>query len=289
MITKSREIMTDWLSEDSNIQESEILGILEKQFNTFLNSKYPELQEEGGSIKEDIFRWVKKFLRKQNELTDVEAIQAKFLERAQVECKQALPTEENRKKNLGLTRKEFKSMLKELQEGDEKIIETVYLSHFDKCTSYLRRQHGCNEDEAHEASLDALLEIRKDLIEEKIFYGNLAYYFTYRAKSKLFKMRSKKKTTFSSMEEVDIPDEEMIERNLQQEELNFQVAEAMKQLSSECRSILRQYYFEDLNLKEIAQNLGKSHDAVRQEARRCRNKLRKYLGETFYEKFQTES
>ena len=140
-------------------------------------------------------------------------------------------------------------------------------------------------ESAHESTLEALLEIRKDLIGEKIFYGNLAYYFTARAKSKLYKANLKQKESYSSIDGMEFVDDEQIEKNIHEDQLRNLLKEALSKLCDNCQDILKQYYYEELTLKEIAVLMNKKHDAIRQEARRCRNKLKNLLGEKFYQRF----
>jgi len=59
------------------------------------------------------------------------------------ECKSFLPTEANKKRNLNLTQQEFKQLVKDLQNGDETLIEKMYLAHFGKCIAFLRTRAKC--------------------------------------------------------------------------------------------------------------------------------------------------
>ncbi len=177
--------------------------------------------------------------------------------------------------------------MRRLQAGDEQLIERVYLNHFQRCVQFLIHRCGSNYDDAYNCTMDALLEIRKDLINERIFYGNLDYYFTKRAKGKLYKLRGRqsKQLPKVDIEGLDFEDEERIESEMAETELRETIAEAFKKLCDDCRGILRQYYYEERTFKEIAESLKKSHAAIRKQATRCRDKLRKHLGEHFYERF----
>lgn len=266
----------------TSIEMKRVFDLLKNQFPQWMQERYPELKSEMTCIKKDVVKKIEKKFRNGNVILHPEHLTKLFFEIAENECKLAIPTEKNLQKNLGLSRKAFKQQIRDLQNGDDSLIETVYLAHFEKCVSFLMRQCSSSYDDAHEASLNALLEIRQDLINEKIFYGNLAYYFTARAKVKLFKLNSKLKKSITSLDEADeLEDDETIERDIHESEIKQLVAEGINKLCKNCKEILEQYYYEDKSFKEIAIKMQKSHSAIRQEARRCRNKLRTHLGESF--------
>ncbi len=86
---------------------------------------------------------------------------------------------------------------------------------------------------------------------------------------------------------MEFQDEEYIERNVHQSQLRELLNSALKKLCNDCESILKQYYYDDLALNEIAETMNKKHAAIRQKARRCRDKLRGILGESFYQQFSS--
>ena len=57
----------------------------------------------------------------------------------------------------------------------------------------LIRAYNCTHEEAYESTIDALYDLRKDLIRNKVMYGNLASYFNRRAALVLFKKKRKSK------------------------------------------------------------------------------------------------
>ena len=248
---------------------------------------YPTLKNQSSDILGDVYR------RVQKEILKIEVDQKVFETSktiwflTQIECRLALPSTENKKKNLGLSRAEFKTLCAQLKDGDETLIEKVYLSHFKKCTSYLMYNEKSNAELAHSCTMEALIEIRKDLLADRILYGNLGYYFTNRAKSKLFKHRVRKKENHLSLDGLDVEDEERTERELIQEELTVLVKEAIGKLCGECKEIIKQFYYEGQSLKEIGEKTSKSYSAIRKQTTRCRDKLRRLLGENFYQEFSS--
>jgi RNA polymerase sigma factor (sigma-70 family) len=70
------------------------------------------------------------------------------------------------------------------------------------------------------------------------------------------------------LEEISAEEETSIEIDLHRLEL------ALTQLDDTCRQILEGYYFEKLDLKTIAQRLGKTYGAVKEQKYRCVHHLR---------------
>ena len=186
---------------------------------------------------------------------------------------------------MGLSREEFKELCIQLRNGDETLIEKIYLSHFKRCMNYLISNEKASTDFAYTSTMDALLEIRKDLMNNKIFYGNLAYYFTNRAKIKLYKHRIRQKESSVPIENLVIHDEGQTDSDLHQEELKNLVKEAINKLCTDCKQIIKLFYYEEKSLKKIAEQMNKSHAAIRKQTTRCRDRLRGFLGENFYNRF----
>jgi len=252
-----------------------------------LAKNYPQIQAETKDILTDVFLKFRKQICKDSfDLANFD-FKEQLLFLFTAECQLAIPNDEITEKNLNLSRKEFKSLLQQLRQGDETLIEKIYLSHFKKCIKYLVYQCQSNFDDAYASSMEALLEIRKDLIKGKIFYGNLDFYFTRRAKNKWFKLKIKqnKLQDGTAIEDIDVEDQEYIESDIYATELKELVSEAIKKLCGDCKGIVRMYYFEEISLKEIAEMMDKTHAAIRKQVTRCRDKLRTHLGEDFYKKF----
>jgi len=253
----------------------------------WIEKEYPSLILEKEDILFGVFRRLKNRLLKADLSTAEFNISQHLLEFLRVECESIIPTEENRKKNLGLDKGDFKKLLTALQAGDETLIEQVYLSHFKKCVNFLISSNHCSREVAYDCSIDALVEIRKDLLNNKIRYGNLGSYFTTRALSKLYKYNKKHKLkTLPISEDIDFLKEQEGDDALVQKELREILNTAMNNLCDECRFILKQFYYEERSLQEIGVDINKNYDAVRKQASRCRIKLKKYIGEKFYRQYE---
>lgn len=72
-----------------------------------------------------------------------------------------------------------------------------------------------------------------------------------------------------------LPLEEVPDEDSSSDETDFSRLEsALTQLDDTCRQILEGYYFEKLDLKTIAQRLGKTYGAVKEQKYRCMHQLR---------------
>lgn len=271
---------------DISLFQQKVVAPLRLSLEYWIEKEYPSLVSEKEDILFGVFRRLKNKLVATDlsvKTFDIEQYVTEFL---QIECQANLPNEANRKKNLGLDKAQFKKLVAALQQGDETLIEQVYLSHFSKCVSFLMMQHKCSKVVAYDCSMDALIEIRKDLLNGKIRYGNLGSYFTNRAVGKWYKRNRKEKASILPLnEELNFADTDQQEQKIIQRELTEIIANAMKKLCTECRFILKQFYYEDKNLNEIGTLMDKNHSAVRKQATRCREKLKKHIGENFYRQY----
>ncbi|MEL6636909.1 MAG: sigma-70 family RNA polymerase sigma factor [Bacteroidota bacterium] len=259
------------------------------ELTDWIRREFPQLRADAEDMVGDSFAKLRKVLLRQHKAgqSGRRDVGAQILELARLECQWTLPTPENLRKNLGLRRGEFKNLLRRLQTGDEELIERVYLGQFKRCVQFLIHRCGGQYEEAYQCTMDALLEIRRDLLEERIYYGNLDFYFTKRAVGKLNKLRSRRRQQIVevTLDGLDFAAEERIESEIAAEELRATIAEAFQKLCDDCRTILRQYYYEEQSFKAIAVQLQKSHAAIRKRATRCREQLRKYLGSALADRF----
>lgn len=279
-------IQSALLSRDKEGYNNKIIVPFTNDLKDWLKSHYPAVAHDYEDILTGVFRRIKNEIIKADLEKNSFEISKRLEDNLHKECKSILPTEANKKKNLNLTKAEFVNLVEGLRNGNEQLIEQTYLAHFSKCISFLKMKTKCTKEEAYDSCMDALYQIREDLIKGKIIYGNLASYFTSRAIVKLYAQRKKNKiNTLPLLEELDHIDETSTDDDLIREDLNQIVRDAINELGSECREIIKQYYYEELKLNEIATQFDKSHQAMRQQVTRCRNKLKILMSKDFYMQF----
>ena len=157
------------------------------------------------------------------------------------------------------------------------------MNHFKDCLTFLIKSTNCNYDEAYESCMDALYALRKDLIEDKVMYGNLASFFNRRAKLVFLNKKRKLKQNIISLESnqewIDSSLYEEFDYNTESESVQTEamVKEAITSLNVKCQLIIKQFYYQNMKIEEIAQGLNKSNVATRKQISRCRDTLRSYL------------
>jgi len=262
------------------IIQSQYISILPK----WIEKEYPVLKMEIDDILYNVSRRLKNQIRNHDFNGRTFNLEKYYFDFLRHECQISLPNEENKLKNLGLTKNEFNDMLSRLIEGDETLIEKIYLKQCKTCMTNLIRAYTCTHEEAYESTIDALYELRKDLIRNKVMYGNLASYFNRRAALVLFRKKRKSKIDTISLD-FDMDFGEEVETEIIDEDVKAIIKNAISKLGSECKLIIRQFYFQEIKLEQIAVELNKNHATVRKQISRCRDKLRNYMGQDFYVKF----
>lgn len=174
-------------------------------------------------------------------------------------------------KNFGLSEIEFQKMVIQLKNGDEKIFETIFLSHFEDCMSFIKYKYNTSTEEAYDASMQAMLAFCHRLKDGKITYGNLRFLFTQMAGQ--FHLKALKKS--SNQEEFSplIHDQEDFLDAFNDEDLLL-LDQAWNQLGDKCKTLLNEFYYNNNTLQEIAQRLEKNAATIRKQKQRCIEKLR---------------
>ena len=178
-------------------------------------------------------------------------------------------------KNFDLTEEKFEDLVRRLKQGDNSLLEQVFLIHFDSCIRYVQKKFSCVYDEAYDVSMEALLLFRQKLVDEKIKYGNLHFLFTQMAIQIMIKKNAKKRRELdheaiilSRGTEYDSEPDEESYRQLQK---------SWNELGLACQDLLRKIYYGKMRLNQIAKDEQKTDAAIRKQKQRCIGKLRNLL------------
>jgi len=175
-----------------------------------------------------------------------------------------------RDKNFGLDEEEFLLLIEKLKQGDEKMFETIFLKHFEDCIKYLEINFGADYTDAYDSTMDTLLEFRRLILLDKVNYGNLRYLYTKMASQKLLKGKKK-------MERIDLKETmpEIKSTEAVFDELDLEILDkAWNKMGTDCKLLLKQFYYQKIQLSEIALNQDKTAGAIRKQKERCVNLLR---------------
>lgn len=174
-------------------------------------------------------------------------------------------------KNFGLTEVTFGKMVLNLKKNDTIFFKQVFLKQFKETMNYVKREYGANQEDAYDATMDALLEFRRRFVEGKLQYGNLRFLFT-KMSSQMY-LRTKQQQPNS----VDL--DTVLE--LQEEPSKNNVPESFKlaweKMGAACKNLLTQHYYGAMRLTEIAEETSASPATVRKQKERCVKKLKDYM------------
>ena len=182
-------------------------------------------------------------------------------------------------KNFGIDPQTFDDLVTDLRNGGDQLFQQIFLAHFEDCRSYLQRKNSLSYEVAYDLTMDTLLVFRHKLINGKIGYGNLRFLFTQMAHQQFLKQL---RTSVSSR-----PLEEVAEVAAEDQEHQFddEVKSAFqrswKVLGDGCKDLLKQFYYEETTLEEIAHNLQKKAPSIRKRKQRCMEKLRLLFAERY--------
>ena len=160
--------------------------------------------------------------------------------------------------NFGLKAAEFADLKADLLRGDETLFEHVFVKHFDDCRVYLIRNCSAQADDAYDITVETIIAFRKRLLENKVEYGNLRFYFTKMAKDSYLKWLEKNKRMPVSeldVNEADHADE--AEGGFDEDQLKV-LDSAWTKMGEDCKNLLKSHVYDGLQLKIIAQSLNEA-------------------------------
>jgi len=183
-------------------------------------------------------------------------------------------SEKEKEKNFGLSRAAFEELQQSLRDGDQRLYEKIFLAHFAGCVNFLEIRDKVSKREAYDATMTTMARFCELLAAGKIRYGNMRYLFTRMARQ-AHQRTVKRQSIFTEMPEQaylipeegpEFPDEE------------FAVMErAFRFLGRNCQELLKNFYFRNRTLKEIAETENRSAVAVRKQKSRCVATLKRYF------------
>ena len=181
---------------------------------------------------------------------------------------------DQKSKNFGLSKVEFLNLQSELVRGNEEIFERVHLMHFEKCMKFLMANYRIDREESYDASMDAMLEFRKAILENKIQYGNLQFLYTRMAYYLFLKKKKRVKeyaTDFADVELVMQDDS----RELEREEQLVLLEGLISELPEDKRKFINDHFNKKMRLKEMAAIANVDETTFRKRKQRIVESLRK--------------
>ena len=179
-----------------------------------------------------------------------------------------------RRKNFGLSPAEFEELRAALADGDQRLLEKVFLAHFEDCMKFLVSRDQVSKQVAYDATMAALTRFHDLILGGKLRYGNLRYLFTKMARQN-YLQTSQRQRIFTALTDsaYDIPEEEP---DFPDDAFGT-MKRAFAMLGADCRELLRNYYYRERSLKNIAAAQGRGAPAVRKQKSRCVARLKRYF------------
>lgn len=169
----------------------------------------------------------------------------------------------------------LEKMRAELLSGNNQCLKILFEQFGTYCIRLLQKNTGCSKQDAEDILMDAVINFRQKIITGKIQYLTSAknYLFTtcYNMALVRFNKEKVKNTRIADVvEALYAPSEPIGDR----EAMHDIFAAAMSALGEKCREIITLYYFEQLSMKDIAEQLGLGNAEVAKSTKsRCFKKL----------------
>ena len=199
-----------------------------------------------------------------------------------------------------MTDEEFNKLVEQLQAGNEQVLDTLFIAHYEYCVNQLTKEfnsgnHYCSSDDAKDIVMDGFLKLREELLKGKVENKNLRGYLVIICRNMWLKKVKKEGSKFSlDIEKVEyylgqkedlynedfnpllkqeIADELTEKQKLQSE--TFQAA--WKKLGEKCKQLLHAFYIEKIKLKDLQERFEySSYDTIKSMRRKCYNGLLKW-------------
>ena len=194
----------------------------------------------------------------------------------------------------------FHQLVKELQAGNEKVLDQLFIEHYEYCVNHLSKEfhsgnHYCSTDDARDTVMDGFLKLRTELLKGKVENRNLRGYLLIICRNmwlkKVQKERSKlsldiEKVEYYLGQKEDLYNEDfnpMLKKELANDLTETQKLQAdtfqaaWAKLGEKCRQLLQAFYIEKIKLKDLQERFNySSYDTIKSMRRKCYNGLLKW-------------
>ncbi len=172
-------------------------------------------------------------------------------------------------------------LLEALKRGDAKAFEQVYRNYFRMVQNYVLKNNG-NEEDAQDVFQDTLIALVKSIQKPGFQLNAKLSTFIYGISSRvwLLKLRKRKETIQFEVEDferniADI-DDNIAEKEIFEEKHQL-MSTVLNELKEDCRSLLINYYFKKIQLKQVAKIMGYTEAFIKVKKNRCMNAFRKKI------------
>lgn len=175
-------------------------------------------------------------------------------------------------------------LLQGLKKGDEKAVQSVYDQAFHYCASFVLKNNG-NMEDARSNFQECLIILFRNINRKDFSLKSSLKTYLYGINKNLWlkQLEKHKKTGLHLI--VDKPEgginlDQVTDEAIgihQKEERLSQLEKALREHSEDCRKLLRLFFYEALNYREVAKAMGYTDAYVRKKKMLCIGALRKKL------------
>ncbi len=175
--------------------------------------------------------------------------------------------------------KEFIHLSDQLKSGDNTRLKFIFEANSAYCINRLLAEHSCSFEDAQDIYTEAILNFRENIVTNKIEFLKDTKAYLYATCRNLHLVNLKKKErvhqavfeTYDTSYAEDFDDHEQV---WYRERLSKLTEEAMASLPDKCQQILKAFYFDKLNMDEIANKMSFTNSNVAKVSKsRCFQKL----------------
>ena len=167
-------------------------------------------------------------------------------------------------------------ILEKISKGDERALDYLYKKYYRMMTNIVLKNNG-TEDEAKDVYQEALLAFWQKAVSGKLVLTSKISTFLYSICMNQWRKELERKSRLSS-EEVD---KEEYQTHDEKERYKV-VMECINELGDTCKKILTYYYFDGLNMSDIAEKLNFANtDTAKTKKYKCKKKLDSLIKERY--------
>ncbi|WP_038029113.1 RNA polymerase sigma factor [Thermonema rossianum] len=167
-------------------------------------------------------------------------------------------------------------ILRRLKNGDESALQYLYKKHYRMMLRMVTKNSG-TEEEARDIFQEALIVLWQKVRGGDFVLTSKLSTFLYSVCQNLWRKELERKRRLSSEEKDDI-----VEQNWEEKERVELVRQCLAQLGETCQKVLTFYYFDRMNMKEIAEQLGfASADVAKSKKYKCMQELERIVRANF--------
>jgi len=170
-----------------------------------------------------------------------------------------------------------------LKEGDDGPLTKIFKSNYLTCVSHIKRLCNCQDDDAQDLVMDAIVVLKEKILNNEYENVNLQSFLISVAKNK-WRNRKQKYDRIVFVDPFDaqnIIENQKVEINSQSNDREREVAairEAIQNATNKCGQLLRRNLYDGIPLEMLIDELGYSnYNVIKSSKSRCIKKLRLYI------------